>query len=154
MHVTLTLELDPALLAQLLAVCQTRGQRLAATAPSLPEAASIRMLLTSYGLTPRQCDLVLLDMQGYTRTDIAAYCGINPATVKKYWNAIYATLGIQGREALRALVLAQLHSVDAASMQVHAVGVPNEPLLSDWSAAEPAAMLKTRSTALGSDCQD
>jgi len=115
MHVTLTLELDPTVLAQLLAVYQARGRRLAVSAPSLPEAASIRTLLTSYGLTPRQCDLVLLDVQGYTRADIAAHCGISPATVKKYWNAIYATLGIQGRESLRAWVLAQWHSQDVTT---------------------------------------
>jgi DNA-binding NarL/FixJ family response regulator len=112
MQVTLTLELEPALLAQLLTVYRARGRRLATSAPSLPETASIRTLLTSYGLTPRQCDVVLLDVQGYTRTDIAFHCGISPATVKKYWNAIYAALGIQGRQALRAWVLAQVHSGD------------------------------------------
>jgi DNA-binding CsgD family transcriptional regulator len=158
MQVTLTLELDPALLGQLLTVYRARGRRRAIFAPSLPEAASIRTLLTSYGLTPRQCDLVLLDVQGYTRADIAAHCDISPATVKKYWAAIYARLGIQRRQALRAWLLAQFHSLDVASMQVHAVGVPNElpnyPRVGDWPALEPAAMSDTRSTTHSSDRQE
>jgi DNA-binding CsgD family transcriptional regulator len=158
MQVMLKLELDPTLLVQLIAVCQAHGQRLADSTPSLPEAAGIRTLLTGYGLTPRQCDLVLLDVQGYTRADIAAHCDINPATVKKYWTAIYARLGIQRRQALRAWVLAQVHSLEAAGMQAQAVGTPHEPSndlpVGDWSAAEPAAILNVRSTAQISDCQE
>jgi DNA-binding CsgD family transcriptional regulator len=147
MQVTLTLEVDPVLLAQLLIVCQARGHRLAVSEPSTPDASSIRTLLTSYGLTPRQCDVVLLDVQGYTRTDIATYCGISPESVKKYWNAIYAALRIRGRQAVRSWVLAQLHARDGASLKAQAVGVPNEPPLRDWSSAEPASLLDTRSTA-------
>ncbi len=158
MQVTLTLELDPVLLVQLLAVCQVRGLRLAVCEPSTPEATSIRTLLTSYGLTPRQCDVVLLDVQGYTRTDIALHCGISPESVKKYWTAIYTALGIRGRQALRSWVLAHSHTYDAASSQSQSTSEPNcppnHPLLGDWSRATPATMLDTRTTAHGSDCQE
>ncbi len=158
MQVTLTLELDLVLLAQLLTVCQARGQRLATSAPSTPETSSIRMLLTSSGLTPRQCDVVLLDVQGYTRTDIALYCGIAPESVKKYWTAIYAALGMRGRQAVRSWVLAQLHAAEGASLHVQTVGVPNcppnYPPAGEWSAAQPATILDTSAIGQILECQE
>ena len=116
MQITLTLTIDPALVSTLLRALHSpeppltlelRGEAACAMPATHPHGLPIRALLTTHGLTARQCDVVLLDLQGLTRADIAARCGISPLTVKKYWVAIYAQLGIQRRQSIREWLLAQ-----------------------------------------------
>jgi DNA-binding NarL/FixJ family response regulator len=118
MQTVLYLDIDPTVLADLLRTLSLHGEVLAIRAgqdalaigspAGMPDEATIRTHLTARGLTPRQCDLVVLDVQGHSRTDIAEVCGVSPTTVEKYWVAIYRRLGVQSRHMLRAWVLAQL----------------------------------------------
>jgi DNA-binding NarL/FixJ family response regulator len=118
MQTVLYVDIDPAALADLLHALSLQGEVLAirtgqealsigSTARTADEV-TIRTYLTTRGLTPRQCDLVVLDMQGHSRTEIAEMCGVSPATVKKYWAAIYARLGVENRLMLRAWIRSQL----------------------------------------------
>jgi DNA-binding NarL/FixJ family response regulator len=87
------------------------------------DEATIRAYLTARGLTPRQCDLVVLDLQGHSRTEIAEMCGVSPATVKKYWAAIYRRLHVESRPKLRAWIRAQLAPAPVAALLEQMVGV-------------------------------
>jgi DNA-binding NarL/FixJ family response regulator len=127
MQTLLYLNIEPTLLADLLRALTTHGEVLAiragqdvtpiGSAVALADEATIRMYLTTLGLTPRLCDLVVLDLQGHSRADIAEICGVSPATVKKYWAAIYARLGVESRSALRLWVLAQLGGIATPQWQ-------------------------------------
>ena len=117
MQTLLFLEIDPTALAELLAFVKDRGQVLAVrtlrdTLAHAPvggglDLVAARALLAERGLTARQCDLVLLDVQGHSRSEIAERCELSPETVKKYWLAIYTRLGMRRRQALRAWINAQ-----------------------------------------------
>jgi DNA-binding NarL/FixJ family response regulator len=125
----LYLDIDPAVLADLLRTLNEQGEVLAIRAGQdarllgSADEAAVRTLLTAHGLTPRQCDLVILNWQGHSRADIAAPCGISSATVKKYWAAIYARLGVENRPMLRAWVQAHLARASAAPLLEEVVGV-------------------------------
>ena len=163
MQITLTLEFDEARLAELLAAYQAQGHPSRICVHSAPapnpcrpevlEDTTIRALLTQHGLTSRQCDLVLLDVEGYTRADIAARCGISPATVKKYWAAIYATLGIQRRQTLRAWLHAHVDIYGVTHSPVPLPDAtdcpPNHPRLGDYVLREAASMLEARTARPG-----
>ena len=127
MQTMLYLDIDPTTLAELLRALSVQGEVLAiragqealpiGAAAGMSDEATIRAYLTARGLTPRQCDLVVLDVQGHSRTEIAEMCGVSPATVKKYWAAIYARLGVESRQMLRAWVQAQLARGSVAPLQ-------------------------------------
>jgi DNA-binding NarL/FixJ family response regulator len=120
MQTVLYLDVDPAVLADLLSTLTMQCEVLAIRAGQevLPsgsgggndDEAAMRALLTAHGLTPRQCDLVVLDVQGHSRADIAELCGISTVTVKKYWAAIYRRLQVESRPMLRAWLVAHLGS--------------------------------------------
>jgi DNA-binding NarL/FixJ family response regulator len=133
MQTVLYLDIDPAALAELLRALSVQGAVLAiragqdalsiGSAARMTDEATLRTHLTARGLTPRQCDLVVLDLQGHSRTEIAEVCGVSPATVKKYWAAIYARLGVESRPMLRAWVQAQLACPPTAPLLEQVVGV-------------------------------
>jgi DNA-binding NarL/FixJ family response regulator len=133
MQTMLYLDIEPTVLAELLRALSVQGEVLAiragqdarttGSAVGIADEATIRILLTARGLTPRQCDLVVLDVQGHSRADIAAVCGVSPATVKKYWAAIYRRLGVASRPKLRAWIRAQLAREPAAALLEQMVGV-------------------------------
>ncbi|HEU4329295.1 MAG TPA: LuxR C-terminal-related transcriptional regulator [Roseiflexaceae bacterium] len=60
--------------------------------------------LRARGLSARQTELVLLDHQGFTRTEIVQRLGLSPRTVDWHWRTINARLGVANRAGLRALV--------------------------------------------------
>jgi len=115
MQTTLVLELEPKTLADVLRDLAERGCQVAVHAatgaaetaikPPAVDYDAVRTRLFLAGLTPRECDVVVLDLQGHSRADIAARCGVGPASVKKYWQAIYSKIGVQCRSALRAWAL-------------------------------------------------
>ena len=133
MQTVIYLDVDPAVLADLLSTLTMHCEVLAIRAgqevlPSgsgmgIGDEAMMRTLLTTHGLTPRQCDLVVLDVQGRSRTDIAEVCGISTATVKKYWAAIYRRLGVASRPKLRAWLQTQLRSAPVAPLREHVAGI-------------------------------
>jgi DNA-binding NarL/FixJ family response regulator len=133
MQTVLYLDIDPTVLADLLRALSMQGEVLAiragqeepliGSAVGVGDEATMRTLLTAHGLTPRQCDLVVLDWQGRSRADIAELCGISTATVKKYWAAIYRRLGVERRPMLRAWVQTQLARVPVAPLLEQVIGV-------------------------------
>jgi DNA-binding CsgD family transcriptional regulator len=160
MQTLLILDIEPAVLAKLLQQLAVQGSVLAIRAgadlpgdpPAAPLAPPIRALLTGYGLTARQCDVVLLDLQGLTRTDIAIRCGITPLTVKKYWRSISTRLGLQRRQSIREWVLAQYTQSEGPlpfelpdNFDDYPPNCPpNYPLKGDCSAPAPATILETK----------
>lgn len=137
MQTLLLLEIAPGRLAELLGALGQRGEILAIR--TLHDAlahtpvndgldlVAARALLTARGLSMRQCDLVLLDVQGFSRTEIAARCDLSPATIKKYWLAIYTRLGIHRRQALRIWLSEQCGMAIAPQLNERAVGAPKDP---------------------------
>ena len=133
MQTMLYLDIEPTVLAELLRALSVQGEVLAiragqealsiGSAAGMSDEATIRAYLTARGLTPRQCDLVVLDVQGHSRTEIAEMCGVSPATVKKYWAAIYARLGVESRPMLRAWIRAQLARAPGAPLLEQMIGV-------------------------------
>ncbi len=133
MQTVLYLDIDPTVLADLLRALSVHGEVLAiragqdalaiGAATGMTDEAMIRTHLTAHGLTPRQCDLVVLDLQGHSRADIAELCGISTATVKKYWAVIYRHLGVESRPMLRGWVRAQLGDAPAPPLQKQAAVV-------------------------------
>lgn len=133
MQTMLYLDIDPTTLAELLRALSVQGEVLAiragqealsiGAAAGMTDEATIRTHLTARGLTPRQCDLIVLDLQGHSRADIAELCGVSPATVKKYWAAIYARLGVENRQMLRAWVQAHLARPPVVPFLEQVIGV-------------------------------
>jgi len=133
MQTMLYLDIDPTTLAELLRALNVQGAVLAirasqdalsiGSAAGMSDEAALRTLLTARGLTPRQCDVVVLDVQGHSRTEIAEMCGVSPATVKKYWAAIYRRLGVESRPMLRGWVRAQLGDAPTSPLQKQAAVV-------------------------------
>jgi DNA-binding NarL/FixJ family response regulator len=112
----LVLEIDPVVLADILsglpiepAVRLTAGSAGTTTSRRTPllDEARLRALLTAHHLTERECDLVVLDLKGHTRTEIAAICELAPSSIKKYWSVLNAKLGVRNRQMLRRWVLAR-----------------------------------------------
>jgi DNA-binding NarL/FixJ family response regulator len=66
---------------------------------TIPE--SVAQLFAATLLTPREVELVWLDYQGGSATQIAERLGISPQSITRYWNRIYHKLQIAG-EARRA----------------------------------------------------
>ena len=62
-------------------------------------------------------------LTGHSRADIAEVCGVSPATVKKYWAAIYARLGVESRQMLRAWLQLQLAGAPVLQLQEQAASV-------------------------------
>ena len=132
MQTLVYLDIEPTVLADLLRAFALHGEVLAIRAgqdaaaswpaQNIADETRIRTLLTAHGLTPRQCDVVVLDLQGRSRADIAEQCGVSPASVKKYWAAIYARLGVESRQMLRGWVLAELARESRPGLQEQAVG--------------------------------
>jgi DNA-binding NarL/FixJ family response regulator len=137
MQTVLYLDIDPTVLADLLRALSVHGEVLAiragqdalaiGAAVGTADETTIRRYLTTLGLTPRQCDLVVLDLQGHSRTEIAEMCGVSPATVKKYWAAIYARLDVESRPMLRACILADCGLGSIQPMLGQGIGWPNTP---------------------------
>ncbi len=155
MQTVLYLNIDPTVLADLLRALSMQGEVLAiragqdaraiGSAVGMADEATIRTHLTACGLTPRQCDLVVLDLQGHSRTEIAELCGVSPATVKKYWAAIYARMGVESRQMLRSCILADCGLGTIQPLLGQAIGQPdtppNYPRTVDYPAHHPIAIL-------------
>jgi hypothetical protein len=76
MQTLLYLDIEPTALADLLRALSLQGEVLAiragqdalaiGSAVGIADETAIRRYLTTHGLTPRQCDLVVLDLQGHS----------------------------------------------------------------------------------------
>jgi DNA-binding NarL/FixJ family response regulator len=116
--VIIVYNMDPqAIAAALAAVASaTTGTTIEIRAGGLPSTAlaveeeQLARRLRAHGLTDRECDLVRLDVQGFSRAEIAEQLGISPTTLKKYWSVIYDKLGIQRRSMLRLWIMQAQHT--------------------------------------------
>jgi DNA-binding CsgD family transcriptional regulator len=67
------------------------------------QGISIEDAIEQSALTPRQRELVLLDMIGLRRWQIAKVMGVTPATLTTYWKTIYERDDLHGADARAAL---------------------------------------------------
>ena len=63
----------------------------------------VRAALDQSALTNRQRELVLLDLIGLRRSQIAEMLHVAPATLTTYWKAIYQRYDLHGADARAAL---------------------------------------------------
>lgn len=70
-----------------------------------------RILLDSYGLTPRETDIVLLLARGLSTKEIAAELAISAHTVRDHTRAVYEKAGVGNRGELVAALFAN-HVLD------------------------------------------
>lgn len=97
-----TAVMTEALTAALARVIQDQTHGAGAPALTLAWQTLIRQLERSM-LTPRQRELVLWDMLGLRRAQIAEIMGVTPTTLTTYWKAIYARYDVGGADARAAL---------------------------------------------------
>jgi DNA-binding CsgD family transcriptional regulator len=71
----------------------------------------VRILLESYGLTPRETEIVLLLCRGHSTKDIAAELLISSHTVRDHVKAIYEKSGVNSRGELLATLFSN-HVMD------------------------------------------
>ncbi len=64
---------------------------------------SVKGALNQSALTNRQRELVLLDLMGLRRSQIADVMHVTPATLTTYWKAIYQRYDLHGTDARAAL---------------------------------------------------
>lgn len=121
MHFLMLLDIDPEGITQLIQAI-TYHLEARVDACNLPSAAllgiderALRGLLTRHGLTRRECDLVILDLQGHSRTEIATACELSASSIKKYWTAINAKLRVSNRMMLRQWVVTRYHTAITAN---------------------------------------
>ncbi len=69
----------------------------------------VRKRLVRYALSPREEQVVLLLIRGFTNKEIASRCALSVETVKEYLKHIYSKVGIHGRTALLAHLLGTDH---------------------------------------------
>jgi DNA-binding CsgD family transcriptional regulator len=63
-------------------------------------------LMTEHGLTPRECEIVSLLMQGYLYKQCSIDLGISINTVKFHTRNAYRKLNVEGRSELFSVFLA------------------------------------------------
>ena len=96
------------------AYCDVRGLKtrlvsilLGRNPPAMEERASAlaQQTLESFGLTPREIEVLYLVAQGKTNKEIAADLYISPLTVRTHLEHVYQKLGVGSRTEAAALVL-------------------------------------------------
>lgn len=75
------------------------------------EASTVELLVSSFGLTQREAEVLHWVAQGKINRDIADILGASPATVKKHLERIHAKLGVETRTAAAAMAVNRLRSV-------------------------------------------
>lgn len=86
------------------------NQLLDAIEHALPSMSLRGELGSRYGLTSRECDVVLELAGGSLDADVAEKLCITPSTLKKHVHNIYHKMGIRNRTQLYAIVQNALHS--------------------------------------------
>jgi len=77
---------------------------------------SVKAALNQSALTNRQRELVLLDLMGLRRSQIAEMMHVTPATLTTYWKAIYQRYDLHGIDARAALHRRLFPQVTARSL--------------------------------------
>ena len=84
--------------------------------PLLTAWQCVRAALDQSALTNRQRELVLLDLIGLRRSQIAEMMHVTPATLTIYWKAIYQRYDLHGADARAALHHRLFPQVTASSL--------------------------------------
>lgn len=69
-----------------------------------PFAAAIGTLVSVYGITPRERDVLVETLHGYSMKNAAQKLGISPETVRTHLRNVYAKTGAQSKQALIRLI--------------------------------------------------
>ncbi|WP_234327130.1 helix-turn-helix transcriptional regulator [Streptomyces sp. NRRL WC-3742] len=94
---------DRPLAAQIAGLAERAGLDLAPAAPSVPAARSESSVGDSFGLTPRERDVLRLLARGWTNRQIAEELYISPKTASVHVSNILGKLGVAGRGEAAAL---------------------------------------------------
>ena len=98
------------------AVTQLAGQHANDDNALLTAWQCVRAALDQSALTNRQRELVLLDLIGLRRSQIAEMMHVTPATLTTYWKAIYQRYDLHGADARAALHRRLFPQVTASSL--------------------------------------
>jgi len=85
------------------AVVRSAAQRADQTTTLQSAWQALKDAIEQSTLTPRQRELVLLDLLGLRRWQIAEVIGVTPATLTTYWKAIYERDDLHGADARAVL---------------------------------------------------
>jgi len=85
------------------AMLRSAGQQIDQTPAFQTAWQALKESIEQSTLTPRQRELVLLDLLGLRRSHIAELMGVTPATLTTYWKAIYERYDLHGADARAAL---------------------------------------------------
>lgn len=69
-----------------------------------PFAAAIDTLASVYGISPRERDVLIETLHGYSMKNAAQKLGISPETVRTHLRNVYAKTGTQSKQALIRLI--------------------------------------------------
>ena len=75
----------------------------------------VETLVGAYGLTPRECDVVLLLMKGRSEPYIAETLSVSRSTVHSHIVKTYLKVGVHSRQELLSCVEKRIHSSGGAA---------------------------------------
>ena len=75
------------------------------------DAAALEALALTFGLTPKEAEVLYWVVKGKTNRDIGDILGSSPATVKKHLEHIYEKLGVETRNAAATLALGSVRQL-------------------------------------------
>lgn len=106
-------------------------RRVAMTIERAQPPEIISLMAAAYGLTPRECQVLLLSLRGETRDEMARALHISPYTVQDHLKSIFAKAGVNSRRSLVARL------VNTECLPRIASGTALGP--AGWFAGRPAA---------------
>jgi DNA-binding CsgD family transcriptional regulator len=119
----------------------------AITLQNAPAGDLTRVLMPAWNLTPRECDVASLIIEGRSSDDIAASLFLSPHTVRDHIKAIFGKVGVHNRRQLTAALTGQPDEGNSVNL-----------LASPWCApsartrALPVVSRKRRHTRLSKLC--
>lgn len=105
-------------------------RRVALTIERAQPPEIISLMAAAYGLTARECQVLLLSLRGETRNEMARILHISPYTVQDHLKSIFAKAGVNSRRSLVGRL------VNTECLPRIASGLPIGP--DGWFAARPA----------------
>ncbi|MCB5187145.1 response regulator transcription factor [Methylobacillus caricis] len=77
------------------------------------DAAQIEALMSTFGLTQRESEVLYWAIKGKTNRDIGDILGTSPRTVNKHMEHVFAKLGVETRTAAAALATSKMRNLKA-----------------------------------------
>jgi DNA-binding CsgD family transcriptional regulator len=79
------------------------------------DGSAIEALVSAFGLTAREAEVLYWVAQGKINRDIADILGASPATVKKHLERIHGKLGVETRTAAAAMAVNRVRALQRTS---------------------------------------